>query len=46
MLKLRVGMLCALLLGIVTVVAAETWPPNISPESLPFPQLYGHSEKL
>jgi hypothetical protein len=41
MLKLRVGMLCVLLLGIVTVVAAEHGPPTFLPNLFPFPNSTG-----
>ena len=36
MLKLRVGILCVLLLGIVTVAAAETGPRTFLPISFRF----------
>ncbi len=41
MLKLRAGILSALLLGTVTVVAAETGPPTFLPNLFPFPNSHG-----
>ncbi len=46
MLKLRAGILSALLLGTVTVVAAETWPSNVSAESLSLSQPPWNPENL
>lgn len=41
MLKLRAGILCASILGIVTVVAAEHGPPTFLPNLFPFPNPTG-----
>ena len=41
MLKLRAGILSALLLGTVTVVAAENGPPTFLPNLFPFPNPHG-----
>ena len=41
MLKLRAGILSALLLGTVTVVAAEHGPPTFLPNLFPFPNPHG-----
>ena len=41
MLKLRAGILCASILGIVTVVAAEHGPPTFLPNLFPFPNSTG-----
>jgi hypothetical protein len=41
MLKIRAGILSALLLGTATVVGAETGPPTFLPNLFPFPNPHG-----